>query len=199
MNEKEKFLKFVWPRVEKFLDQYSQANFLTWIGPFIWNEDGDLKRTITNICQEEFGLFSVHNESKVAEFYFKKFKNQVEEGVREKRKTFSIDIDITDARECINMEQFRELEHKIFIEVKGISNSMWSVDVQKKIKGYEEDCKKLKEMVDSAFCKYAFAILIDNGDSQGNYNIKNKVSYIDELNQKFSPVIPLIWQKSKNV
>lgn len=196
MNEKDRFLNFVWPRIEAFLVQYSQASFKTWIGPYIWNEDGDLKRVITNFCQEEFGIFSVHNESKIAEFYFKKFKEQVDNGEREKRKTFSIDIDITDARECQDMAEFREIEHKIFIEVKGISTTMWAVDVRKKIDGYEKDCAKLNEMVENDFCKYAFAILIDNGDEQGNYSIQNKELYIEELKQKYSPVVPLIWQIS---
>lgn len=195
MNKKDRFLKFVWPRIEAFLEQFSQASFKNWIGPYIWNEDGDLKRIITNICQEEFGVFSVHNESKVAEFYFKTFKEQVDDNKREKRKTYSIDIDITDVRECQNMDDFRELEHKIFIEVKGISNTMWSVDVKKKIDDYEKDCQKLKEMVDNGFCKYAFAILVDNGDEQGNYSISEKNEYIKELKQKYFPVIPLIWQK----
>ena len=69
--------------------------------------------------------------------------------------------------------------------------------LEKKIEGYEKDCEKLNEMVDNDFCKYAFAILIDNGDEQGNYSIQNKELYITELknfitNQHFSFFSPSI-------
>jgi len=76
---------------------------------------------------------------------------------------------------------------------------MWAVDVKKKINSFEEDCKKLKELIDNNFCKYAFAILIDNGNEQGNYNIQNKELHINKLKQKYSPVVPLIWQKTDNI
>ncbi len=196
MNYKDRFLNYVWPRVESFLELYSQATFTSWIGPYMWNEDGDLKRIITRFCEEEFGLLTVHNEAKVAEFYFKTFKDQVESGERQKRKTYSIDIDITDARECKTMEELRNLKHGLFIEVKGIANTMWEIDVRKKIEGFKEDCEKLKEMIKNQFCKYAIAILVDNGDQKGKNHIKDKQNYIQELEKNYLPVVPIIWQKN---
>lgn len=195
MNFRDRFEKYVWPRVVNFLENYSQAVFTTWIGPYIWNEDGDLKRIITRLCEEEFGLLIVHNETKVAKFYSNIFKDQIESGMRAKGKTFSIDLDITDARECKNMEDLRDLKHELFIEIKGIANTMWGVDIKKKIEGFKEDCKELKEMLDNNFCKYAITILVDNGDHQGNNHIKDKSHFIKELENDFSPVLPLIWQK----
>jgi len=195
MNYDDRFIKYIWPRVTNFLDNYSQAVYKTWIGPYMWNEDGDLKRIITRFCEEEFGLLTVHNETRVAEYYSKIFKDQVDSGKREKRKTFSIDIDITDARDCKNMEELRTLEHGLFIELKGISNTMWPIDVNKKIEGFREDCEKLKHMLDNKFCKYAIAILVDNGDQKGDNHVKDKISFIKGLENIYSPVVPLIWQK----
>lgn len=195
MNYRDRFVNYVWPRVVNFLENYSQATFTTWIGPYMWNEDGDLKRIITRFCEEEFGLLTVHNETKVAEYYSNIFKDQVESGKREKRKTFSIDIDITDARNCKNMEDLRSLEHGLFIELKGIANTMWDIDVKKKIEGFRKDCYKLKLMLDNNFCINAIAILVDNGNHKGNNHIKDKGGFIKQLEQDFSPVVPLIWQK----
>ena len=197
MNYRDRFINYVWPRVITFLENYSQAAFTTWIGPYMWNEDGDLKRIITHFCEEEFGLLTVHNETKVAKFYSKIFKDQVDSGKREKRKTFSIDIVITDARTCKNMEELREMEHELFIELKGIANTSWPVDVERKIIGFKEDCDELKHMLDNKFCKNAIAILVDNGDYKGINYVKNKEGFIKELEQDFSPVVPLIWQKER--
>jgi len=41
----------------------------------------------------------------------------------------------------------------------------------------------------------SIAILVDNGDHKGINHIKDKVSLIKELENDFSPVVPLIWQK----
>lgn len=165
----------------------------------MWNEDGDLKRIITRFCEEEFGLLTVHNETRIAEYYSKVFKDQVDSGKREKRKTFSIDIDITDAGDCKNVEDLRNLEHELFIEIKGIANTMWAIDIKKKIEGFKKDCARLKHMIGNKFCKNAIAILVDNGDHEGNNQIKDKTNYLRELENNFSPVTPLIWQKEMSV
>lgn len=195
VNYRDRFENYVWPRVVNFLENYSQATFMTWIGPYMWNEDGDLKRIITRFSEDEFGLLTVHNETKIAKFYSNIFKDQVESGKREKHRTYSVDINITDARDCKNMDDLRDLQHELFIEVKGIANTMWSIDVKRKIEGFREDCEKLKQMIDNMFCKYAIAILVDNGDHQGNNHVKDKSSFIKELENEFFPVVPLIWQK----
>ncbi len=35
MNYRDRFVDYVWPRVENFLENYSQATFTTWIGPYM--------------------------------------------------------------------------------------------------------------------------------------------------------------------
>jgi L-rhamnose mutarotase len=49
MNEKERFLVKVWPRITEFLDRFGSANYTGyigsekqgWFGPYIWSENGD--------------------------------------------------------------------------------------------------------------------------------------------------------------
>ncbi len=47
------------------------------------------------------------------------------------------------------MDELRDLQHELFIEVKGIANTMWSIDMKMKIEGFRKDCEKLKQMVDN--------------------------------------------------
>ena len=114
MNFQQRFLEHVWPRIDDFFKKYSQASYKTWFGPIIWNENGDLLRMVTRFCEEEFGIFSVHNEAKVGLNYFKNFEEQFKAGERGKQ-TYSIDIDITDIRECKNLEGFKNLKHGYYL------------------------------------------------------------------------------------
>lgn len=193
LNKKDQFLLNVWPRIEHFLDQYSQASYKQWYGPYIWSEDGDLKRIITRFCEDEFGLLVVHNETSISKRHFLRFEEQLK--IEERKKKLSIDIDITDAREWQNDDDYRSSIHELFIEIKGMKKDLKFNDIEKKREGFKEDCKKLKELIDDGYCKYGIAILIDQGDEEGNSYIHDKDILTQLLSELYSPVIPLIWQK----
>ena len=108
MNKLERFLKNVWPRIENFLNLYSQANYKDWYGPYIWNEDGDLKRIVTRFCEEEFGFLIVHNEIAIAKYSFENFNEHLQKGIWIKRARLRIDIDITDARDWKNLNDLSD-------------------------------------------------------------------------------------------
>ena len=198
MNEKQRFLKKVWPRVVDFFDRFGSANYTGyiggekqgWHGPHIWSENGDTLRVITKFCEGEFGFLNVHNESKIDKFQFLNFKPD------EGRK--SIDIDITDASDCDNCEEFRKLTHTLFIEVKhAFKASTFIFDVKRKIDGFKEDCQKLQYQIQKDRCKYAVAILIDDGDDKGQPYTGDANSLIIEIKEKYPDVKPLIWQKKQ--
>lgn len=205
MNEKERFLVKVWPRITEFLDRFGSANYTGyigsekqgWFGPYIWSENGDTLRVITRFCEDEFGFLNVHNESKIDKFRFANFNEN--EGWK------SIDIDVTDASECSERDdykKFRNLTHTLFIEVKQIQkgSSMYRV-YEKKMVGFHYDCIKLCEQVKKGRCKYAIAILIDDGeiddgDLKGKPYVTDK--FIDKMKSSFPSVEILVWQKNVN-
>ncbi|MEE9378410.1 MAG: hypothetical protein V3V33_10280 [Candidatus Lokiarchaeia archaeon] len=193
MNTKERYLSNMWPRIEHFLDQYSQASYKQWYGPYIWSEDGDLKRIITHFCEDEFGILVVHNETSISKRHFSRFEEQLK--INERKKMLSIDIDVTDAEEWQNDNDYRNNIHELFIEVKGMKNDLTFNDNDKKIEAFKEDCKKLKGLIDDGYCKYGISILVDQGDKEGNSYIPDKEILIRKMNELYSPVIPLIWQK----
>ena len=193
MNEKERFLKKVWPRIIDFFDRFGSANYegyiggdeQGWFGPYIWSENGDSLRVITKFCEDEFGFLNVHNESKIDKFMYA----NSDEG----KKWSSVDIDITDASECKDHKDFRRLKHTLFIEVKHIQKgSIYRTSD----KGFREDCSKLQKQINKGRCEYAIAILIDDGDLKGRSYIKDKDCLLTELRNKFK-VEPLIWQKNQ--
>jgi len=197
MNEKERFLKKVWPRIEEFFDRFGSANYEGflggddpgWMGPYIWSENGDTLRVITRFCEDEFGFLNVHNESKIGKFMYANF----EEG----EKRMSIDIDITDASVCNNFKEFRKLKHALFIEVKEVQKGSIFKDPEKRKDGFKYDCGKLQEQINKERCKYAIAILIDDGDLSSEFYVKDADSWIIELKNEFRDIEPLIWQKKK--
>ena len=193
LNKKEKFILNVWPKIELFLDRYSQASYKQWYGPYIWNEDGDLKRIITRFCEDEFDLLAVHNETSISKHHFLRFEEQLK--INERKKKLSIDIDVTDAREWQNYNDYRNNIHELFIEVKGMKNDLTFNDPEKKLKAFKEDCKKLKGLIDDGYCKHGISILVDQGDKEGNNYIPDKEILIQKVNELYSPVTPLIWQK----
>lgn len=81
MDEKQRFLEKVWPRVVEFFDRFGSANYTGyfggekqgWLGPYIWSENGDTVRVITKLCEDEFGFLNVHNESKIDRFQYQNF------------------------------------------------------------------------------------------------------------------------------
>jgi len=198
MNEKEQFLKKVWPKVVEFFGQFGPANYTGylggkkqgWLGPYVWSEDGDVVRIITKFCEDEFGFLNVHNESPIDKFRYENF-----ERCHEKREF--IDVDVTDASDCKSEEDFRKLTHTLFIEVKHISKGSIYKDPEKKINGFCYDCAKLQHKIKEGRCKYAIAILIDDGDLKGESYVKNVNYFIEELKEKYPDVTPLIWQKKK--
>jgi hypothetical protein len=160
MNEKQRFLENVWPRVVEFFNQFGPANYIGylggeeqgWLGPYIWSENGDTLRVITKFCEDEFGFLNVHNESKIDKFQFQNFDPG--------EKTKSIDIDITDASSCDNHDSFRRLTHALFIEVKQILKGSIFKDHERKIDGFRDDCAKLQNQIEKGRCRYAIAILM---------------------------------------
>ena len=204
MNELDRFKKKVWPKIERFYSKQGPANYpgylkgKGWHGPYVWSENGDTVRIITRFCEEEFGIHSVHNESKVDGFRFKNFNPK-----KDKRK--SIDIDITDASICKNSDKFRELEHGLFIEVKHVSKGCIWVDHARKIEGFINDCEKLKEEKGKRV-KYCIAILIDDGDGSGDPYLekyieskgyKNTKNFKDKIKRKGVNPLILQWKKEK--
>jgi hypothetical protein len=196
MNEKERFLVKVWPRITEFLDRFGSANYTGyigsekqgWFGPYIWSENGDTLRVITRFCEDEFGFLNVHNESKIDKFRFEDFDEN------EGRK--SIDIDITDASDCRSYEEFRNLTHKLFIEIKQITKGMIFNDPKKKMMSFQYDCIKLCEQLKKERCKYAIAILIDDGDLKGKPYVQKE--FIEKIRSSFPSVEILVWQKNVN-
>lgn len=196
MDEKQRFLKKVWPRVEEFFDQYGPANYTGylagdeqgWLGPYIWSENGDTVRVITRFCEDEFGFLNVHNESKIDKFQYENFDSGVE-------KTKSIDIDVTDASECNDYREFRRLKHALFIEVKQISKGCIFNDHKDKIQGFVDDCTKLQHQIDSGRCKYAITVLIDDGGLKGKPYVADADHLIETIKAEYPDVEPLIWQK----
>lgn len=198
MDEKERFIQIIWPQVSQFLhecggwryDGYLGGTKQGWLGPYIWNEDGDLKRIITRYCENEFGCNAVHNESKIDKFRYANFQHS-ENDERE-----SVDIDITDATGCKNAESFRQLKHSLFIEVKHISKGKIFNDARKKIEGFLEDCRKLSHQVKYERVKHAIAVLVDDGDLDQRSYIQQSEGGLDSLNRetaKYEHVTPLIW------
>jgi hypothetical protein len=202
MNEKERFLVKVWPRITEFFDRFGSANYAGvvgikekvlsgpgWLGPYIWSENGDTLRIITRFCEDEFGFLHVHNESKIDRFRFANFN--------ENESWKSIDIDVTNASECSerdDYEKFRNLTHTLFIEVKQIikGNNMYR-GYEKKMVGFHYDCIKLCEQVKKGRCKYAIAILIDDGDLDGKPYVPSE--FIEKMRRSFPSVEILVWQK----
>ena len=200
MNILEEFQTYVWPNIVKFLNENSQARYTTqgWYGPCIWSEDGDIKRIVTWFCQKKFGLINVHNETKIANYTFSRFKEDYEKRIITSRQR--IDIDVTDASNWKNNDDFMNNSHGLFIEVKGIRNNhTWGEPKRHKIPGFEKDCEKLKILIDNQYCKFGVAILVDQGDKKGKCYIHDKEKMINTLKAKYSPVVPLIWQKSGGV
>lgn len=199
MNKKDKFVKYVWPRIENFFDLYSQSTYQNWYGPYIWNENGDINRIITRFCEEEYGFLVVHNETVIAKYTSYQFEKDLNKGIweKEKKKSLRIDLDITDARHWENNEDFKNAKHELFIEIKGLKIDHYFGEPKKKILSFKEDCERLKKLIDNVYCKYGIAILIDQGNTEGNNYVQDKESLIKELQIKYNPVIPLIWQKSK--
>lgn len=200
MNTLEQFQTNVWPKIVEFLNENSQAKYTHqgWYGPCIWSEDGDIKRIITRFCEDEFGLICVHNETKIAKYTFSRFKEDYENRVLKSRQR--IDIDITDASSWKKNYDFMNNTHDLFIEVKGLRNNhTWSEPRRHKIPGFEKDCAKLKILIDNDYCKHGVAILVDQGDKNGNYYILDKKDKLEGLKTKYSPVVPLIWQYPKIV
>ena len=195
MNKQERFLKNVWPQIENFLNHYSQANYKNWYGSYIWNEDGDLKRIVTHFCEKEFGFLIVHNEIAIAKYSFENFNEHLQKGIWIKRARLRIDIDITDARDWKNLNDFKKNKHELFIELKALKNDLTFSDNKKKINSFEKDCIKLKKLINYDYCEYGIAILVDHGDKNGNHYINNKKEFLEDLKTKYTPVIPLIWQK----
>jgi len=210
VNEKERFLKNVWPRVTEFLNEKGPANYSGfiagieqgWRGPYIWSENGDLVRLITRYCEDEFGFPSVHNECKIDKFMFLSYNPKLEKTRK------SIDIDITNAEECEDWVldpndprkdkgyiKFRKLQHTLFIEVKHIFKGAIRKDPAKKIQGFVEDCKRLQEEIRNKRCKYAIAIIIDDGDRKGNNYIQDAPGLIASMKNVNKDVEPLIWQR----
>ena len=76
MNEKDRFIIKVWPRITEFFDRFGSANYAGfigsekqgWFGPYIWSENGNTLRIIAKFCEDEFGFLNVHNESKIDRF-----------------------------------------------------------------------------------------------------------------------------------
>lgn len=197
MNEKERFLKNVWPKIAKFLNEKGPANYSGylgpkeqgWRGPYIWSENGDTVRMITRFCEEEFGVWNVHNECKVNKFMFEKYNFKKEKARK------SIDIDVTDATGYVSFKQFRESPHTLFVEVKHIFKGAIRKDPTKKIEGFKKDCKKLQEEIRNKRCKYAIAIIIDDGDREGNNYIQDAPGLIASMKNVNKDVEPLIWQR----
>ena len=196
MNEKYRFIIKVWPRITEFFDRFGSANYAGyldgekqgWFGPYIWSENGDTLRVITRFCEDEFGFLNVHNESKIDRFMYANF--------RDDESWKSIDIDITDASECSkcdDYEKFRNLKHKLFIEVKHIQKGGIFREREKKMMGFYYDCIKLCEQVKKGRCKYAIAILIDDGDLKGKPYISSE--FIEKMKNSFLSVEILVWQK----
>ena len=83
----------------------------------------------------------------------------------------------------------------LFIEIKGLRNNhTWNEPHRHKIPGFEKDCEKLKILIEHNYCQFGVAILVDQGDKNGKnyiYNVSNKLK---ELQSKYYPVVPLIWQ-----
>jgi len=149
MNEKQRFINKVWPRIVDFFNRFGPANYKGyvageeqgWFGPYIWSENGDTVRVITKFCEEEFGFLNVHNESKIDKFMFEDFSKG--EGVK------SIDIDVTDASDCGNEQDLRTLTHTLFIEVKHIfkGDEIFFQTPKRKIEGFKKDCHRLQEQI----------------------------------------------------
>ncbi len=196
MNEKERFLVKVWPMVVDFFNRFGPSNYdgflgskeQGWHGPYVWSENGDALRLITRFCEDEFGFLNVHNESRIDKFRFANFSAGEES--RE-----SIDIDVTDASNCKDYHEFRELTHTMFIEVKEIFKGSIFRGWEKKIEGFKKDCEKLQHQVWKGRCKYAITILIDDGDLNGKPYIIDRDKLIGKLKSKYPDVEPLIWQK----
>jgi len=197
MNEKDRFIIKVWPRITEFFDRFGSANYTGylggekqgWFGPYIWSENGDTLRVITRFCEDEFGFLNVHNESKIDRFMYANF--------RDDESWKSIDIDITDASECSkcdDYEKFRNLKHTLFIEVKHIQKGGIFREREKKMMGFYYDCLKLCEQVKKGRCKYAIAILIDDGDLKGKPYISSE--FIEKMKSSFLFVEILVWQKN---
>jgi hypothetical protein len=194
MNEKDRFIIKVWPRISDFFDRFGSANYdgflgsvkLGWHGPYIWSENGDTLRIITKFCEDEFGFLNVHNESKIDRLMFANFN--------ENKGWKSIDIDITDASGCKSYEEFRNLTHTLFIEIKQITKGMIFNDPKKKMDSFQYDCVKLREQLRKNRCKYAIAILIDDGDLKGNPYVPK--SFIENIKNSFPSVEILVWQKN---
>lgn len=198
MNILEKFQNYVWPEIVTFLNNHSQANYTSkgWYGPCIWSEDGDIKRIVTRFCDTYFGPTLVHNETKIAKYTFARFEEDHKNGIIKSRQR--IDIDVTDASSWKNDFDFRNCPHDLFIEVKGISNNhTFGEPRRKKIPGFRCDCAKLKILIDHGYCKYGVAILVDQGDKNGTNYVLKPDKKIKELEEIYSPVVPLIWQPEK--
>jgi hypothetical protein len=197
LNERERFLKKVWPRIEEFYNRFGPANYegfiagdeQGWFGPYVWSENGDAVRIITKFCEDEFGFLNVHNESKIDKFVYENFEKD--------EKWKSIDIDVTDASMCDNSYEFRKLRHGLFIEVKEILKGGMFKDHERKIDGFMYDCKKLQEQIDKGRCKYAIAILIDDGYLNGEPYVKDTGNLIIKLNEDSPDVKLIIWQKKR--
>ncbi|HDH28486.1 MAG TPA: hypothetical protein ENH13_05080 [Euryarchaeota archaeon] len=198
MNEKERFTKYVWPKVKDFFNKYGPANYdgyqkgKGWLGPYIWSENGDTVKVITRFCEEEFGWDIVHNESKICKYMYANFPLKGETAKERK----SIDIDITNAKKCKNAKDFRNLKHTLFIEVKHIKKGAIYNDPNKKKEGFINDCAKLQKQLDLKRCGYAIAILIDDGDENGEPFIKKCDKLKNEIKKCCPDVEPLIWQKN---
>ena len=60
--------------------------------------------------------------------------------------------------------------------------------------GFHYDCIKLCEQVKKGRCKYAIAILIDDGDLKGKPFVSSE--FIENMKSLFPSVEILVWQKN---
>lgn len=158
----DRFVSNVWPKVTEFLSKHGGHMYdgyvgrekgWGWHGPYVWSEDGDLKRVITRFCEDEFGFLNVHNESKISQMSFKSFNGDNK----------SIDIDVTNAQACETADEFRSMSHGLFIEVKMFQKGSKASD--EAIAKYLSDCKKLLEEVNAGRCRAGVAVLVDEKET----------------------------------
>lgn len=191
----DRFVQNVWPKITEFVSEYGgqtydgylgPENGWGWHGPFVWSEDGDLKRVITKLCEDEFGFLNVHNESKVSQMAFEEYSG----------KSKSIDIDVTNAQSVTSRQEFRKLRHGLFVEVKMFQKG--SSGSGEAVAKYLMDCEKLHEEVKAGRCHEAIAIVVDEGDQYGtSYITKWEEQTKQRLEvevKKYAPVVSLCWR-----
>jgi hypothetical protein len=203
MNLAKTFKKEVWPRVERDLKARGSQKYTGftgrekewgWQGPYIWSENGDLKRLIARRCERTFGCWSVHTESKIDQFMYESFKKS------ERWKSIDIDVTPVDRIEKFKKKkdahkEFRKHTHGLFIEVKRIAKGQ---QYQKRyIEAFKKDCEKLHKQLTckpQPRCEYAVAVL---SDEHGYFRSKKAVcAFVKKLKNKYQGVNILVWSAS---